>query len=456
MSGKYIMEHNVWILVFGILYSIQSMCDAKIIRTVQVPHNVPIGYEISKLFLKEAPHVIESCDGDLNNVFNVYENGAVVTKNKLNNLVGLSQVLVVKNEINDKVLESLHINIVQSQHHLVFQQSKYIGTIKENERKGEQVKIIGHLIVLDCKNVTYSLLNGSESFEVRTVSFGSTHDNVITSLKSFNREIQDLYMITLEGKCSSGKSASSVLEIHILDKNDIIPKFKSAVQSVETLPDQSWGKITTVTAYDGDQNEHITYTLKGSEELYIDQDTGDVYSEKDYLYPGSYSATTFATDSVGHVSEPLSLHVEVQSNTLTFVPKYSKGHHLTKRATVTIQMPYDIVENSSVSKSLFSVASVKPRPLAERYKQISASLDIFEEPDYNGQVFLKPGYSLDYEDVNHRQIVLIYNRTNMNTPEGKIPSSPPSFNMILTDIFNVQPPIPYQNTVDRFHQFWLT
>jgi hypothetical protein len=217
-------------------------------------------------------------------------------------------------------------------------------------------------------------------------------------------------------------SASTFVEIHILDKNDIIPKFKSAEQSVQTSPDQSWGAIATVTAYDGDQNEHVTYSLKGSSEFYIDQDTGDVYSEKNYLYPGSYSVTVFATDSVGHISEPLSLNIEVLSDTLTFVSKYSTGHHLTKRATLTIKRQYDIVENSTISTSLFSVASVQPRPQAERYKQISASVDIFEEPNYNGQVYLKPSHSLDYEDVNHRQIVLIYNRTNLNTPEGKITS----------------------------------
>lgn len=414
------METCLLVLLFGILHSIQSHCDAKMIRDVEVPHSAPAGYEVTKLIHVEAPHIIESYNGDTQKLFTVQENGAVVTKDKLESFAGTSQILVVKNGINGKVLESLHINIAQSlQNGLVFQQGRYIGTIRENENVGSIVKIIGHLSVVGCNNVTYSLLNGSESFSVRTVFFGSTHDNIITSSKSFNREFQGLYHITLEGVCSSGGSTSANIEIHILDKNDIIPKFRSSVQTVQASPDQSWGKITTVLAYDWDQNEHITYSLQDSSEFYIDPDSGEIYSENDYLCPGSYSVTVFAIDSVGHISKPLTLYIAVEDDSLKFKPRQSIGHRLTKRATLTIKRQFDIVENSSISTALFSITSVQPRPQAERYRQVSASVDLFQEPDYNGQVYLKPGKKLDYEDTSQRQIVLVYNRTNLNTPEGK-------------------------------------
>lgn len=414
--GKAIMEVNWWMCVFGILHSMLSLCDGKSARTVHVPHNAPVGYEVTKLLQIEAPHVIESFQGHLQNTFNVLENGAVVTKETLTGLGGASQVLVVRNGVNDKILESLHINILQSTpNHLVFQQSKYIGTIKENEKVGSHVKIIGQIKVLGCENVTYSLLYGSKSFSYQTMYLESTHDNVLTSLKSFNRELQGLYIAVLEGKCSSGESAVTYIDIHILDKNDIIPKFMSSDVFVRTSPDQCCSKITTIKAYDGDQNEHITYSLEDGPEFYIDSVSGDVYSEADYLYTGSYSVTVFATDSAGHISEPLSLHIDV----LGFKPQHNSSHHLTKRATLIISRQFDIVENSTISKSLFSVTSVKPRPMAERYSQISASVDVFEEPDFNGQVYLKRGRSLDFEDINQRQIVLIYNRTNLNRPEGK-------------------------------------
>lgn len=411
------MEPGWFAYIFmGVLHSIFTS-EAKIEKFIQIPSNVPVGFEVAKLSHVEPPLAVETPHG-IQRAFSVLENGAVVVKHDLSAFGDTSHNLVVKNGMSDRVLESLHISVFKSlQNQPVFLQPVYIGTIKENEKVGSRVNIVGHLSAVGCENVTYSLLNGSNLFSFKTEYYGSTHNSVVTSKRPFNRESKDLYRVCLEALCSDGMSARTYLDIHILDKNDIVPKFRSSEIYIQTSSDQSWGKITTIKAYDGDQNEQITYNLDDSSHFFIDPQTGELFSEKDYLSPGSYIATIVAVDSAGHESEPLTVHIEVPSDMLKFKPRLIQSgiHHLVRRATVPPKI-ITVDENISSGMAVFSIASVQPTPPAERYSVVSTSVDLFEEPDINGRVYLKPGKTLDYENPDHREIVLVYNRTNLNTP----------------------------------------
>lgn len=302
-----------------------------------------------------------------------------------------------------------------------FQHSKYIGTISENEPVGTSVNIIGHITAC-CKNSpSYSLESEMKYFNLNTVYFGNEHNNILVSRHSFDREITDLYRVRLKAHCSNGHTAETVIEVHILNKNDNVPQFNQAALVIETSTDQSWGKIATFSAQDLDQNDRIIYTIEGNMEFFIDSDTGDLYAENDYLFQGSYDLKVFASDSAGHISEPLDVHIIAESDVLKYRSFHNPGsHQLSKRATTTIARAYDIVENSTTTSELFSVASVKPRPPAEKYALVSASVDMFLPPNNDGSVYLKPGMKLDYEDENQREILVIFNRTDLNTPEGML------------------------------------
>lgn len=308
---------------------------------------------------------------------------------------------------------------------LVFQQSEYIGTISENEPVGTTVNVIGHLSVSCEETPYYFLQSGKEYFNLETVFYGLEHNNILTSHHSFDREEKDVYAVEVLAVCSDELTAETTIKVHILDKNDNFPVLVDPVKTIHTTADQSWGKIATFTAFDRDQNDQITYTITGSEEFFIKDDTGDLYAENDYLIPGGYSLTVLATDKVGHTSVPHEVHIHVESDVLKFKSFHrAKSHHLYKRATTTIARNYDIVENSTGTSQLFSVASVQPRPPAERYALVSASVDIFMPPNNDGSVYLKQGLKLDYEDENQREILVIFNRTNLNTPEGRLLNVP--------------------------------
>ena len=303
----------------------------------------------------------------------------------------------------------------------VFQHSKYIGTISENEPTGTLVKIIGHVSVNCVENgpPLYTIESATDFFKLGTVYFADNHNNVLVSEEEFDREKTDLFIVRIKAQCSNGLTAETEVEVHVLDKNDNIPTFNESTITVLASSDQSWGKIATFTAYDGDQNDHIIYTMEGSSEFVLEPDTGDLYAESDYLFQGSHDLRVYASDNAGHISKPLSVHIVVENDVLKFKSFQSPHvHHLSKRATTTIARSYDIVENSTTVSQLFSVASVQPRPMAERYKLVSASVDMFLSPNNDGSVYLKPGLKLDYEDENQREILVIFNRTNLNTPEG--------------------------------------
>ncbi|KAL4234096.1 beta-catenin binding [Mactra antiquata] len=419
-APRKIMGINVWIITYAVLHSILlSLCNSHIIRTIHVSSKVPVGYEITKLSKVEPIPVLES---ETTGLFGVNEHGSIVTKGVLFDFAGSSISLLVRNGLDDKILDSLQIHILEPSlpsDNLVFQQSNYVGHIDENRPAGSKISIVGHLIVSGCDNVKYSLINGSDSFHLETIYFGSTHNNLVTSLKSFNREVQDLYKVVLIAVCS-GFSTSTIIEIHILDVNDISPKFKSREINVLTSTDQSWREVTTVQAIDGDQNEKLSYTLSGSSEFYIDKDSGKIYSEENYVHAGSYDVSVVATDSVGHRSEPIIVYIEVQSPTLKFERKLEQIHSRRKRSTISINKTHDIVENSTFSRPLFSVASVKNPPSGERYEVVSESVsDLIQAPNNIGEVYLLPGRRLDFENENHRRIILVYNRTNIDNPGGK-------------------------------------
>jgi len=309
---------------------------------------------------------------------------------------------------------------------LDFHQSNYIGMIYENEPTGSKVNVVGQLSVKECVDVHYSILNHKDLFSLDHFNFINTHNVIIRSLDRLDREVKEVYTVSIEAVCLNGVQSQTDIVIHVLDRNDVEPKFLSSVVSVTSHCDQSFHKkITTISAYDEDQNEKISYFAQESctKDFYLEPDTGDLYSKSDFLYPGSYKIIVYAVDSVGHTSQPLTIHIKVQNPALThdtMTYQSHTAHHVEKRATTTVKKEYEKVENNTFSNFLFTVASVQPRPFGENYKLVNTSVpDMFEGPDSEGNVYIVQGKRLDYENVNHRIINMVFLITNTNTPNGR-------------------------------------
>ena len=408
------------VILFLILVNIREL-DCAAVQTLNVPYDAPEGYTVFKL--TDNSKLIDLTDKISKQIFHLTEDGAIKTRRKLTDLVeiGTKISIPVKNSLANSISDYLHINIL-GKVHFSFSQRKFIGTIRENEEPGSLVKIIGHLAILDSedKNITYTLQSEKDTFALEPISYGNLHDNKVKALVSLDREAKDNYSFIVQSESDTGDISVTTIEIHVLDDNDCIPKFQDSVLDIRTNSGPTWHSVITVKAYDLDLNDKISYSLEGSSDFMIDEDTGEIFSEVDYLYIGSYLVKVYATDAVGHSSEPLLVHIHVENEIgpLVFVP--NSYHHISKRATTTISKLFEIVENSTSRDKLFSVATVQPRPASstEEYGLISSSVDIFRQPDVNGNVYLKPGVRLDYEDPSHREIQLIFNRTNKFTPEG--------------------------------------
>ena len=411
------------LLVFMVLLISLETYESKLLQSISIPHDAPVGYSLTKLNDNDANNFIDLANENFKDLFQRTKDGAITIKRKLSDLAGTTINVPVKNAFTNAISDILHIKIVKFDT-FVFPQKKYVGTIKENKHPGSHVKIIGHLAVTDAgyKNLTYSLLSANHSFAVNYISYGNSHDNRIIALKSFDRESRQRYSFLLQAEAVTGELALTEIEVHILDDNDNIPRFQQSVLEVTATSGPNWNSIVTVEALDDDLNDRISYFLTGSGDFVIDSDTGEIFSEEDYLFVGNYLLKVYANDSAGHISDPLIIHIHVDSenSALLFMPR--SYHHVSKRATTTISKLFVIVENSTSVSSLFSVATTQPRPASstEEYGLISSSVDIFQQPDRNGNVYLKPGRVLDYEDPSHREILLIFNRTNMFSPGGKL------------------------------------
>ena len=419
-SAKTMICHHSFILLCGIIHSLILVGESKTIKNITVPHNAPDGYFVT-LIPHSLPHCyIETSFTQFPRYFTHLSDGSLVTKGDISNLNGSEIPVIVKSLDSHETTFNLHVHEVSA----VFHQNHYIGTIYEHEKVGSEVHIVGHVSLFSQMNATYRILTGEQLFELETEFLGSSsHNNKLLSKQSFDRETQSLFKVRVEGRLSDSQSAETVIEVHVLDINDNAPKFRQPSITVYASPDQTWGSITTLTASDPDLDDQLRYSLEDDSKFFIDPDTGELYSIADILEHGHHVVKAYAMDKAWHQSEAVSVHIIVQSDTLKFKPKLS--HHISKRAITTIRKTFEIVENRTSFSSLFSVASVQPRPMSsmEVYELVSASVPLFRRPDINGNVYLKAGERLDYEDPTHRNIELVFNRTNPNMPNGKLDSS---------------------------------
>ncbi|KAK3581134.1 hypothetical protein CHS0354_033929 [Potamilus streckersoni] len=396
--------------------------ESKTVKTFSVSHTVPVGHTILKV---PDASVIVALQEESVQIFDTSGLGNILTKDKLTDFIGKSFPFLVKNNASNSLLHDIiHIRVSNHTSQIVFHQKEYIGTVKENQAANTNVDIVGHLGTkytqdLATSDIKYSFISGDQGrFRLELVSYGALHELKVRTLFPLDREEKDIFELVLLAESIEGEVAQTTLYIHVLDVNDNPPSFEKSEYSAVLPSVMVNSEIKRVMADDPDLNDVVTYFLEDDNMFQIDLSSGQILSKSDYILPGHYETKLFAKDAVGHVSAPAVLKtcVSSASDALKFIPQYL--HHVQKRAVITMQRRFEIVENSTMTSALFSIAIIQP-PVPgskERYALVSSSVDIFRQPDLNGNVYLKPGIKLDYEDISHREITLVFNITKTDDP----------------------------------------
>ncbi|CAN8002126.1 unnamed protein product, partial [Ixodes hexagonus] len=197
---------------------------------------------------------------------------------------------------------TLQVNVLDENDHAPsFEQATYEASIRESVPTGYTVLTV-RATDQDAgsnANVDYSILNpdGTNS------AFGiDSKSGIITTRSSLDRELTSFYALVVQatdsGPVTDRKSASTTVEITVLDENDNYPQFSERSYSVKVSEDVNWlnhPEVARVRAVDADQgaNAALRYSLIGGNtqgHFAMDSLTGSVtiLSPLDYETARSY------------------------------------------------------------------------------------------------------------------------------------------------------------------------
>ena len=220
-----------------------------------------------------------------------------------------------------------------------FQHSIYNFSIYENTPKGTVVGLV-RATTKDNANVTYSIISGDPDGLFTVDAFGG----IVTVDGAIDRELRSRYLLSIRAKVGTVRllSASSVINVAVLDKNDVTPKFASS--SIEVKVDENWAvgrEIYQAVAVDKDLGTnglvHYQLSVDAEGKFRINSTSGVISLAKKLSQNGdlSYALHVLATD---HGSPPLysSLVVNVLIGT-NHPPQFSSSSYTTR---IPANMPH--------------------------------------------------------------------------------------------------------------------
>ncbi|KAJ8302657.1 hypothetical protein KUTeg_019053 [Tegillarca granosa] len=391
----------------------------KTVSRINIPHDLPVNSIITKISVSGNIPLVEHLEEEANDLFKVLEGGELVTVGDLSRVLGRTFTFFTSYpHQKDSVFDILLLNIHNSSDLFTFTQHHYLSTIKENQPSDTVVNVYGHIQAQSksSKDVKYSIKGENQHlFYLRHMHYLNSHEVKIVSESPFDREKRESYSLVIEATSSSGQTAQAVVTINIIDLNDNFPVFEKKIFKTTYNSNINGGtKILQVHATDADI-DRITYLLHGTNDFRIDQSSGEIFAKHDaHLSAGVYSFSVTAQDSAGHSSAPSKVIIEVIPSVL----KFESSHKISKRSVTHIEKQIQVMENGSSSDVLFSVASSPaPPPGVEQYRIVTASAEKFQV-DTKGNVYVKQGESLDYENVEDRSITITFNITRTDQPQG--------------------------------------
>ena len=217
-----------------------------------------------------------------------------------------------------------------------FTQARYSKSVYENARVNKvllQVKADDSDIGKNRK-ISYSLLDTVDNtFRI------DSETGIITLKKSLNREMQAVYVLTVEAQDKGvlPNSATCSVVIQVLNINDVPPEFQETTYKANVSEDAGIGTlVTTMHAISREAGEEeITYAILAgpdSDMFAIDNKTGAVTlrGSLDYETKKSYSLTIQARDGGPPVlSATTSLNIIV-TDANDHTPKFGQDDYLAK------------------------------------------------------------------------------------------------------------------------------
>ncbi|XP_033753809.1 LOW QUALITY PROTEIN: neural-cadherin-like [Pecten maximus] len=414
--------------LIGLIHSTTSTKYKKIETNVYVPFKTPPSSIITKLSVSGKVPVLESLDETARSLFKM-DKGQFMTNADLTSSLGKKFTFYVRDALESgPILDVLHVVVDNSTDMFTFPQLQYIGTIKENQPSFSPVEVVGHIWSRNHNSaslghIKYSIIHhsGPSDFHLKHKIYSRLEEVKFVARKPLDREENNHYRIIVQAENDNGQKAQAVVKIFVLDENDNIPKFEKSSYSVEFGAAIYGGrKVIQVRAFDMD-DETISYKIADENGLFIiDPISGKVFLKRNgYLDSGKYIFYVVARDSIGHSSDPVSVEIKVIPKALKFVSfhNHPQSHRLTKRSTVInrVEKTYEVPESMPSSKAMFSIASTPP-PLSgvEQYSLMKSSLPDTFQVDTRGNVYIRQGRQLDYEDMQHRVIGLKFHITNSN------------------------------------------
>ena len=405
---------NLWCLgVFLILVGLNFVLCIRVSK-LHLSYLTPPNSVILKISsLGNSPSLVNQHE-----LFHLTNTGELKLKCDISEFLGKTFILNIENSANDLDQHHVHVTVYNSSKLFSFSQHQYFAIIKENSPRHTKLDILGDLFVNCDKDVSLKFVSGNDGkFYSKHYLYGANQSVEIFTNGPLDREFKDAYILVLQAKSLSGKIAQTIIHVHIQDENDEIPKFNQTKYTSSIVADLPIGsKVLQVSATDKDIGT-ISYHLEGTKYFGIGSESGILYLTDNLLSKGkNHIFKVIATDQ-GGLHSASKIQISVISTELKFVSH--QDHHLSKRAVNRIEKSFEANENQSNSKPVFSISSQSISPTGiEQYRLIQSSVDLFQV-DTRGNIFVKQGHKLDYEDQEHRSITMSFNITNTNSPTGE-------------------------------------
>ncbi|KAG7316014.1 hypothetical protein KOW79_020880 [Hemibagrus wyckioides] len=215
--------------------------------------------------------------------------------------------------LNDTAMVTIEVRTIHLTEGIVFQNSTYYFTVKENEPKDTNVGKVKALTGSLLTEVTYSLMSHTNLFAV-------DQTGAIKTLKSLDKEEKETYIIKVEATDSEipQNTAETTVVIQVEDVNEA-PVFERETYTAEIFSIAPFRyPIVTLKASDPDVRdaEELRYLLQESTSLLgVDSISGQVYV-LDLAGMGGKTVTNYvkATDKLG-LSATAKIQVHVKEST---------------------------------------------------------------------------------------------------------------------------------------------
>ena len=378
---------------------------------IVIPFDIPVNTLITKL---SNIHVKFNKDENLANaLFDISKDGELTTKKELLLHIGRCFELELMNESKeDLFIDWLNLRISSSTELKSFTSLSYIGIIQDQSPPGSEVRW-NENIKTNFEAVKYTLEPSSKLFEVivrkSSDSPTDTHDvKIVTTHEiSAHHVVEDAYI--LKAWINDSEFSSTSLKIKINSDDDCIPKFSKKFYHATVHGDttQSPSESILNVSVIGQSDDRVTYSISNSSIFYIDPRTGLLFLKE--FYPGQYLFKVFAQDANRNIC-----HTSVSVLILPVTLKFRPFHQIFKRQTkfMTVEKTYVVLENQTAGTVVFSVASKPPAPPGtEFYSILYDSIKSFQV-DTRGNVYLRNGHTLDYENPQHRNVTIRFRITS--------------------------------------------